>query len=181
MLMGTADALVHNSMPLKSRHYVSSSSSSLSVTMSAIEDTKKSKFRPNPVVVSAEAEALSHSDTTMKLVPSYDLFRMLTEEEGGDEPELTYGNAMRDGKVLKEAVGEEDPLEGVQLSMFKGCGESVKSKHYPTHSKWSKRNCSPFLIRSKSSFRRISQSFPWQPSISLKSDTERDFDQRLFN
>jgi len=144
MLMGTADALVHNSMPLKSRHYVSSSSSSLSVTMSAIEDTKKSKFRPNPVVVSAEAEALSHSDTTMKLVPSYDLFRMLTEEEGGDEPELTYGNAMRDGKVLKEAVGEEDPLEGVQLSMFKGCGGKRKIETLPDPFKMVEKELQPF-------------------------------------
>ena len=99
MLIGTANALVHNSVPLKSRHHVSSSA--LSVTMSAVQDEKKTKFRPNPVVVSAEAEALSHSDTTMKLTPSYDLFQMLTVEEGGEIPKITGGNAMRDPTVLK--------------------------------------------------------------------------------
>jgi len=63
MLMGSANALVQNSMPLRSSHYVQTSSSSLSVSLSALKDEKKTKFRPNPVVVSAEAEALSHSDT----------------------------------------------------------------------------------------------------------------------
>ena len=37
----------------------------------------------NPIVVSSKAEALSHSETTMKLTPSYDLFQILPEEEGG--------------------------------------------------------------------------------------------------
>jgi len=130
MLMGSANALVHNSMPLKSRHYVATSPSALSVTMSAIHDEKKTKFRPNPVVVSAEAEALSHSDTTMKLTPSYDLFQMLTEEEGGTAPEITGGNAMRDATVLK-GTGKGDKLDGVQLSMFKGCGGKMKIETLP--------------------------------------------------
>eukprot|EP00537_Pseudo-nitzschia_pungens_P011886 CAMPEP_0172383738 /NCGR_PEP_ID=MMETSP1061-20121228/1561_1 /TAXON_ID=37318 /ORGANISM="Pseudo-nitzschia pungens, Strain cf. pungens" /LENGTH=532 /DNA_ID=CAMNT_0013112069 /DNA_START=304 /DNA_END=1902 /DNA_ORIENTATION=+ len=144
MLMGTADALIHNSMPLKSRHYVSNgSSSSLSVTMSSVEDQKKPKFRPNPVVVSAEAEALSHSDTTMKLTPSYDLFQMLSEDEGGEAPVTTSGNAMRDGSMLK-GEGEIDELEGVQLSMFKGCGGKIKIETLPDPFKMVEKELQPF-------------------------------------
>mmetsp|Transcript_36586 Transcript_36586/g.53734 ORF Transcript_36586/g.53734 Transcript_36586/m.53734 type:complete len:561 (+) Transcript_36586:117-1799(+) len=71
------------------------------------------KFRPNPVVVSAEAEALSHSTTTMKLTPSYELFQMLEEKEGGFTPSQSGGNFQRDGTVLK--AGKEDTLEGFQL------------------------------------------------------------------
>jgi len=37
----------------------------------------------NPIVVSSKAEAMSHSETTMKLTPSYDLFQILPESEGG--------------------------------------------------------------------------------------------------
>merc|ERR1712157_157410 len=44
-----------------------------------------------PVVVSAEAEALSHSKTTMKLTPSFDMFQLLSEEEGGHIPFSTAG------------------------------------------------------------------------------------------
>jgi len=141
--MGTANALVHNSTPLKSRHYVSSTSSSLSVTMSAVQDEKKTKFRPNPVVVSAEAEALSHSDTTMKLTPSYELFQMLTEEEGGETPEITSGNAMRDATVLK-GTGKDDKLEGIQLSMFKGCGGKMKIETLPDPFKMVEKELQPF-------------------------------------
>lgn len=144
MLMGTADALVRNSMPLKSRHYVSNTStSSLAVTMSSVEDQKKTKFRPNPVVVSAEAEALSHSETTMKLTPSYDLFQMLTEEEGGEAPATTGGNAMRDGSVLK-GTGKIDELQGVQLSMFKGCGGKMKIETLPDPFKMVEKELQPF-------------------------------------
>jgi len=143
MLMGTANALVHNSMPLRSRHYVSTTSSSLTVTMSAIKDEKKTKFRPNPVVVSAEAEALSHSDTTMKLTPSYDLFRMLTEEEGGEEPEIMSGNSNRDATVLK-GTGRGDKLDGVQLSMFKGCGGKMKIETLPDPFKMVEKELQPF-------------------------------------
>lgn len=144
MLMGTANALVHNSMPLQSRSHVSTSSpSALSVSMSAVDNDKKTKFRPNPVVVSAEAEALSHSDTTMKLTPSYDLFRMLTEEEGGEAPEVTSGNAMRDGTVLK-GTGRDDKLDGVQLSMFKGCGGKMRIETLPDPFKMVEKELQPF-------------------------------------
>ena len=142
MLMGSANALVHNSMPLKSRHYVSTTTS-LSVTMSGVHNEKKTKFRPNPVVVSAEAEALSHSDTTMKLTPSYDLFRMLTDEEGGKMPEISGGNAMRDATVLK-GTGDDDMLDGVQLSMFKGCGGKMKIETLPDPFKMVEEELQPF-------------------------------------
>ena len=49
----------------------------------------------------------------MKLTPSYELFQMLTEEEGGEIPVMLSGNALRDGSVKK--VDEADTLEGFQL------------------------------------------------------------------
>lgn len=78
--------------------------------------TAETKYRPNPVVVSAEAEALSHSATTMKLIPSYDLFQMLPNEEGGEVPDLTSGNALRDGSALHSSVGDE--LTGLKLADY---------------------------------------------------------------
>jgi len=143
MLMGTANALIHNSLPFKSRHHITTSTSSLSISMSAIQDEKKTKFRPNPVVVSAEAEALSHSDTTMKLIPSYDLFQMLSEEEGGEIPETTSGNAMRDGTLLK-GTGRDDKLDGLQLSIFKGCGGKMKIETLPDPFKMVEKELQPF-------------------------------------
>lgn len=72
--------------------------------------------RSSPVVVSEEAEALSHSETTLRLRPSYDLFQLLTEEEGGVVPETTVGNSHRDATVLKQ--GKEDSLENIKLEDF---------------------------------------------------------------
>lgn len=150
LLIVTTDAFIHNSMPLKSRDQASitsirssSSESTLAVMMSAVQDEKNTKFRPNPVVVSAEAEALSHSDTTMKLTPSYDLFQLLTEDEGGRIPRTTSGNMMRDGKALKGTLSE-DELEGLTLSMFRGCGGSVRIETLPDPFKMVEKELQPF-------------------------------------
>ena len=78
----------------------------------------------SPVVVSAEAEALSHSDTTLKLQPSFDLFQMLTDEEGGVAPPTMIGNSQRDSMILKE--GKEDPLQGLKLEDYIGKGKGKK-------------------------------------------------------
>ena len=88
-------------------------SSSLYMSTTEMKHTVK---KQNPIVVSAEAEALSHSDTTMKLTPSYELFQVLAEEEGGKVPDTTSGNALRDASVLKE--GSSDTLEGLTLSDY---------------------------------------------------------------
>lgn len=110
--------------------------------MSAVAAEKSEKFRPNPVVVSAEAESLSHSETTLKLTPSYELFQMLAEEEGGQLPETISGNAMRDGSVLK--TGQKDELEGLQLSSFKGLGGQVKIETLPDPFKMVEKELQPF-------------------------------------
>lgn len=89
---------------------------SSSLYMSTTEMKHTVKTTKNPVVVSAEAEALSHSDTTMKLTPSYELFQVLTEEEGGSVPDTISGNALRDASVLKK--GSSDSLEGLELSDY---------------------------------------------------------------
>lgn len=103
--------------------------------------TPMAKFRPNPVVVSEEAEALSHSDTTMKLTPSYELFQMLSAEEGGEAPPTTSGNAMRDGSVLQNV---EDPLAGLQLEEYQGLGGSKKIETLPDPFKMVEKELQPF-------------------------------------
>lgn len=151
LLIGAADAFIPNSVPIQSRDNTctksirssSSESSTLSVMMAPVQDEKKTKFRPNPVVVSAEAEALSHSDTTMKLTPSYDLFQMLSKEEGGEVPRRMSGNVMRDGSVLKSKTND-DKLDGLTLSMFKGCGGSLKIETLPDPFQMVEKELQPF-------------------------------------
>jgi geranylgeranyl pyrophosphate synthase len=135
MLLSTADAFVCNKRMARcpSIHALGSPSR---LAMSAVADgsktesTKTEKFRPNPVVVSAAAEALSHSETTMKLTPSYELFQMLSLDEGGEIPETASGNALRDGSVLKQ-MGQTDSLAEVQLSSYVGCGGTIKIETLP--------------------------------------------------
>lgn len=101
-----------------------------------------SKYRPNPVVVSAEAEALSHSPTTMKLTPSYELFQILTEEEGGIIPEISGGNAQRDADILK--IGIPDTLSGLELESFEGLGGKTKIDTLPDPFKMVEKELQPF-------------------------------------
>jgi geranylgeranyl pyrophosphate synthase len=103
----------------------------LSVSMSAtpVEKPKKT-HNSSPVVVSAKAEALSHSETTMKLQPSFELFQMLTEEEGGSVPATTSGNALRDDTILK-VDGKPDTLADLKLSTYQGLGGSTKIETLP--------------------------------------------------
>lgn len=106
--------------------------------------TKKS--RPNPVVVSEEAEAMSHSETTMKLTPSFELFQLLTEEEGGRIPETTSGNSHRDGSVqsvLRTNTGK-DSLEGLQLSDYEDLGGNKKISDLPDPFKMVEKELQPF-------------------------------------
>jgi geranylgeranyl pyrophosphate synthase len=102
----------------------------------------KAKLRNNPVVVSEEAEALSHSETTMKLIPSFDLFQLLPEEEGGVAPETVSGNALRDGSVLKH--GQADTLSNLNLSTFKGLGGKEKIEKLPDPFKMVEKELQPF-------------------------------------
>ena len=86
---------------------------------------KAAAFRHTPVVVSQAAEALSHSDTTMKLTPSYELFQLLSESEGGTMPQIMSGNVCRDESVLKENL-PVDTLSGIQITDFKGLGQGTR-------------------------------------------------------
>lgn len=96
----------------------------------------------NPVVVSAEAEALSHSKTTMKLTPSFVLFQLLAEEEGGAVPPSQAGNAMRDSTVLK--VGQPDTLFDFKLTDYKGLGGKNKIESLPDPFKIVEKELQPF-------------------------------------
>lgn len=80
----------------------------------------------------------------MKLTPSYELFQLLSEEEGGEAPTLTSGNALRDGTLLKGTEKTEDKLEGLQLSSFQGCGGSIKIETLPDPFKIVEKELQPF-------------------------------------
>lgn len=144
LFMGSAEAFVSNTNQFQPLSLQSLESASTRLTMSAVADdkTKPKKFRPNPVVVSAEAEALSHSDSTMKLTPSYELFQMLTEEEGGEIPPISSGNALRDGTIIKGEA--EDKLAGLQMSSFVGCGGKTKIETLADPFKMVEKELQPF-------------------------------------
>eukprot|EP00984_Skeletonema_dohrnii_P012206 scaffold4929_cov94-Skeletonema_dohrnii-CCMP3373.AAC.3 len=130
-----------------SRNVHTSSINLLQMTATLREESTTSSTSPKdlgaqPVVVSAEAEALSHSETTMKLVPSFDLFQMLSEEEGGIIPHTVAGNAMRDDTILK--VGTPDKLEGMQLKDYKGLGGKQKIETLPDPFSMVEKELQPF-------------------------------------
>ena len=110
-------------------------------TSSSVAEMAK-ELGSNPVVVSAEAEALSHSKTTMKLTPSFVLFQLLAEEEGGAVPPSQAGNAMRDSTVLK--VGQPDTLFDFKLTDYKGLGGKNKIESLPDPFKIVEKELQPF-------------------------------------
>lgn len=110
--------------------------------MSAVPLEKMVKKQGSPVVVSEQAEALSHSTTTMKLTPSYELFQLLSEHEGGSAPPTTGGNALRDASILKS--GTKDTLEGLQLSVYKGLGGNKRIEDLPDPFKMVEKELQPF-------------------------------------
>jgi geranylgeranyl pyrophosphate synthase len=114
------------------------------IQMSATTKPEKStKYRPNPVVVSEEAEALSHSETTMKLTPSFELFQMLSEEEGGEIPRSKSGNALRDASILKQGA-PADTLEGLKLTDFVKLGGKKRIDDLPDPFKIVEKELQPF-------------------------------------
>lgn len=95
-----------------------------------------------PIVVSEKSEALSHSQTTLKLVPSYDLFQMLPEEEGGTTPRTVEGNMSRDDMILK--VGIPDTRDNLKLKDFQGLGGKSKIGTLPDPFKMVEKELKPF-------------------------------------
>lgn len=117
-------------------------SKEITATSSSINESAKKELGPQPVVVSAESEALSHSKTTMKLTPSFDLFQMLPEAEGGQSPDIIPGNALRDSDILK--VGIPDTLWDMKLSDYKGLGGDKKIETLPDPFKMVEKELQPF-------------------------------------
>mmetsp|Transcript_7477 Transcript_7477/g.10694 ORF Transcript_7477/g.10694 Transcript_7477/m.10694 type:complete len:535 (+) Transcript_7477:274-1878(+) len=115
------------------------------VATSATKNNSQHKInaiRSSPVVVSEEAEALSHSKTTMKLTPSYELFQILTEDEGGQKPLQTGGNTNRDSEILK--IGTPDTLAGTKITDFQGVGGNKKIETLPDPFKMVEKELKPF-------------------------------------
>lgn len=135
----------HSESSPKSQNLLTMNYVQLQKEMSATSkqsDGGKEVSTPQPVVVSAEAEALSHSKTTMKLTPSFDLFQILPDDEGGHVPHTVPGNALRDGDVLK--VGVPDTLYDMKLSDYKGLGGDVKIETLPDPFKMVEKELQPF-------------------------------------
>lgn len=114
----------------------------LKESSSSSSSDKAKDLGSTPVVVSKEAEALSHSETTMKLTPSFDLFQLLDESEGGHIPHTVPGNAMRDENILK--VGIPDTLGEMKLIDYKGLGGSKKIEDLPDPFKMVEKELQPF-------------------------------------
>lgn len=96
----------------------------------------------SPIVVSAEAEALSHSKTTMKLIPSYDLFQILPDDEGGFAPYVTSGNALREKhRTHSDTV---DELSDLELGEYEGCGGKKRISTLPDPFKMVEKELKPF-------------------------------------
>jgi len=99
----------------------------------------------SPVVVSNNAEELSHSETTLRLKPSFDLFQLLTEEEGGIIPPTTTGNTHRDSTVLHTSSQPTDTLKDVKLADYIGKGkDSRKIESLPDPFKMVEKELKPF-------------------------------------
>jgi geranylgeranyl pyrophosphate synthase len=96
-----------------------------------------------PIVVSEEAEALSHSSTTMKLIPSYDLFQMLPDEEGGYPPPMTYGNAVRQKhRMIDDEMVDEH--SNFKLEDYEGLGGKKRITDLPDPFKMVEKELKPF-------------------------------------
>jgi geranylgeranyl pyrophosphate synthase len=140
LLVGSTDAFVCNSESVRCPSIYGVHSTSR-LTMATVAK-KSEKYRTNPVVVSEQAEQLSHSKTTLKLTPSFELFQMLPEEEGGTMPDKISGNGLRNASILK--VGQTDKLEGLSLSSFIGCGGTSKIETLPDPFKMVEKELQPF-------------------------------------
>jgi len=131
----------------------------------------------SPVVVSAEAEALSHSSTTMKLIPSFEIFQILPDDEGGFSPLESSGNSMRE----KVDIDMEDTLSGLALGDYKGCGGKKKIESLPDPFAMVEKELKPF---SDSITELVSSD---QPILSMaakhffEKGTANDFVQLLCN
>jgi geranylgeranyl pyrophosphate synthase len=78
----------------------------------------------------------------MKLTPSFDLFQLLPEAEGGMAPHTIPGNALRDSDVLK--VGMPDTLWDMKLMDYIGLGGKSKIETLPDPFQLVEKELQPF-------------------------------------
>merc|ERR1712085_75835 len=78
----------------------------------------------------------------MRLTPSFDLFQMLPDDEGGQLPHAMAGNECRDSDILK--VGIPDTLWDMELTDYKGLGGSKKIESLPDPFKMVEKELQPF-------------------------------------
>eukprot|EP00555_Chaetoceros_dichaeta_P009781 CAMPEP_0198252796 /NCGR_PEP_ID=MMETSP1447-20131203/3262_1 /TAXON_ID=420782 /ORGANISM="Chaetoceros dichaeta, Strain CCMP1751" /LENGTH=560 /DNA_ID=CAMNT_0043938181 /DNA_START=192 /DNA_END=1874 /DNA_ORIENTATION=- len=156
ILSNTDSATAFTAPSISSQHStpVSSTQHDMSTT---VNDNKSTPATPaafpraassSPVVVSAKAEALSHSSTTMKLIPSYELFQILPDDEGGFTPHTTYGNALRHKHRTNDEASMhaemEDEYSSLDLGEYEGCGGKKKINKLPDPFKMVEKELKPF-------------------------------------
>lgn len=100
---------------LASTSYAYTANTLRSRIASELHSTLQKKHKGSPVVVSEKAEALSHSDTTMKLIPSYEMFQLLPESDGGVSPDACLGNEFRDSLVINGEL-KKDTVQNLQVA-----------------------------------------------------------------
>jgi geranylgeranyl pyrophosphate synthase len=158
LYLETTVSFLHTAPPSLHKTFIKHESTVVKVSMEISPAEKTSeKAQPNnnndikytqqqrkitPVVVSEKAEALSHSVTTLKLTPSFDLFQLLTEEEGGRIPPTVPGNERRDSSILK--LGMPDKLEGLHISNFQGLGGKTPIESLPDPFQLVEKELQPF-------------------------------------
>jgi len=84
----------------------------------------------------------------MKLIPSYELFQILPDDEGGFAPQTTYGNALRHKHRTNDEASMhaemEDKLSSLDLGEYEGCGGDKKIKTLPDPFKMVEKELKPF-------------------------------------
>jgi geranylgeranyl pyrophosphate synthase len=109
------DHRILRSTTLATPSATTTASSSQLLSSTALQTATKKSSSGSPVVVSAKAEALSHSDTTMKLIPSYEMFQLLPLSDGGVVPDTVLGNEMRNSLVSADDH-TDDIMATVQIA-----------------------------------------------------------------
>jgi len=84
----------------------------------------------------------------MKLIPSYELFQILPDDEGGFTPHTTYGNALRHKHRTNDEASMhaemEDEYSSLDLGEYEGCGGKKKINKLPDPFKMVEKELKPF-------------------------------------
>lgn len=96
-------------------------------TLSTVNDNKKG-VSISPSLIDSDVQSPLNEERTssgsLHLTPSYELFQLLNESEGGTKPALQYGNRLE--LPLFPANYYDDPHQGLQLSDYVSDPERIQ-------------------------------------------------------